>query len=306
MAYAVDSRRVGAAFVAVVSTALLVWFGTGLNPLWPLFWFAPLPVLIFALRSSWWAAFLTAFLAFVLGNLNLWHYFKHVLGAPVAVRITILALPALVVALAVLLFRALLKRGAWWSALLAFPSTWVAFEYLLNLTSPHGTAMSLSYSQLNCLPVLQLASITGPWGISFLLLSFPAALAIGFHLRHAAPKQALRVVSATLLACALVLIYGTVRLAQPSPGPTVRVGLVASDLPANQGVAARVQTERLLRDYAARLKCSLRAAHRSSCCPSISARSRIPTPFQPTLSFSPWPTSRGQQLSSASATPLCR
>jgi apolipoprotein N-acyltransferase len=252
MAFAVDFRRIGAALLAVGSTALLVWFGTGLNPWWPLFWFAPLPALIFALRSSWWAAFLTAFLAFALGNLNLWHYFKVALGAPIAIRIEILAIPALVVALAVLLFRALLNRGASWSALLAFPSTWVAFEYLFNLTSPHGTAMSLSYSQLNCLPVLQLAAITGPWGISFLLLSFPAALAIGFHLRHTAPRQALRVVGATLLACVLVLIFGTVRLALPSAGPTVRVGLVASDLPSYPGVAAQgAQTERLLHDYAA-------------------------------------------------------
>jgi apolipoprotein N-acyltransferase len=86
-------------------------------------------------------------------------------------------------------FRALLRRSAWWSALLAFPGTWVSFEYLLNLVSPHGTAGSLSYSQLNFLPFLQLASVTGPWGMSFLLLLFSAALAIGVHLRHPARSR---------------------------------------------------------------------------------------------------------------------
>jgi apolipoprotein N-acyltransferase len=191
VAFSNDYRRYGAAFVSVVSTAVLVWFGTGLNPCWPLLWFAPLPVLFFASCSSWQSAAATAALAWFIGGLNLWHYLSAVHTPPLA-RIAIIAIPALVLAAAVSLFRALLRRGAWWNALLAFPGTWVSFEYLFNLSSPHGTAGSLSYSQLNFLPFLQLASITGPWGMSFLLLLFPAILAIGLHLRHKSPMQALR------------------------------------------------------------------------------------------------------------------
>jgi len=254
MAWAIDWRRFGFALFDVASTAVLVWFGTGLFPLWPLLWFAPLPVLLFALRGAWWSTAATAFLAWLLGGLNLWHYFSTALGVPFAVRVEIVTIPALVFALAVLLFRALLGRGAeWrWSALLAFPAVWVSFEFIFNLTSPHGTAVSLSYSQLNFLPVLQLAAITGPWGISFLLLLFPAGLAIGWHLRDTAPRRGMGVVTATLGAIVLVLVFGELRLAQPLPGQRVRVGLAASDLPANSGVAdAGAQTERLLRDYAA-------------------------------------------------------
>ena len=50
MASATDYRRNGVAFLAVGSTAVLVWFGNGLNPWWPLLWFAPLPVLLFTSR----------------------------------------------------------------------------------------------------------------------------------------------------------------------------------------------------------------------------------------------------------------
>jgi apolipoprotein N-acyltransferase len=251
VAFSNDYRRYGAAFVSVVSTAALVWFGTGLNPCWPLLWFAPLPVLFFASCSSWQSAAATAALAWFIGGLNLWHYLSAVHTPPLA-RIAIIAIPALVLAAAVSLFRALLRRGAWWNALLAFPGTWVSFEYLFNLSSPHGTAGSLSYSQLNFLPFLQLASITGPWGMSFLLLLFPAILAIGLHLRHTSPMQALRMVGAGLGVIALVLIFGAVRLTLSVPGQRVRVGLIASDEPANVDVADEgTKTERLFREYAA-------------------------------------------------------
>jgi apolipoprotein N-acyltransferase len=242
----------------------MFWFGTGLNPWWPLLWFAPLPVLLFASRSTVWGAAFTAALSWLLGSLNLLYYWYYVNGgigeAPASIRVLLLfALAgglfraALVFALAVLLFRALLRRGAWWTALLAFPATWVSFEYLLNVISVHGTFGSLSYSQLNFLPFLQLASLTGPWGMSFLVLLFPATLAIGLHLRNVAPKQAFRVVSAGLVVIVLVLVFGALRLTQRTAAQQVKVGLVASDLPANVNVAHEgPDTARLFRDYAAK------------------------------------------------------
>ena len=251
MAFASDYRRIGIGLLAVVSTAVLMWFGNGLVPWWPLVWVAPLPVLLFASRTSWWGTALAAFLSSLIGSLSLWQYFRIALHAPPTMWMGIYSAVALVFTLAVLLFRALLMRGAPWSALLAFPATWVSCEYIGNLTTSNGTAGSLSYSQLNFLPFLQLASVTGPWGMSFLLLVFSAALAIGLYLRHIAPKQALRIVSASLVVVALVLIFGAVRLAQPSPRQQVKVGLVTSDEPANVDVAAEgAETERLFRAYA--------------------------------------------------------
>jgi apolipoprotein N-acyltransferase len=250
MAFSNDDRRYGAAFVAVASTAVLVWFGTGLTPWWPLLWFAPLPVLLFACRSSWRGTALAAALSWLVGGLNLWHYLA-VVHTPRPVRLAIIAIPALFFAVAVLLFGALLRRRASWSALLAFPATWVSFEYLFNLISPHGTWGNLSYSQLNFLPVLQLASVTGPWGISFLMLLFSAALAIGLHLRRSAPKQALRIVGVGLGVVLLALVFGAVRLTLPMPHQQVKLGLIASDQGANVDVAnAGSESARLFREYA--------------------------------------------------------
>jgi apolipoprotein N-acyltransferase len=240
-------RSARIAVLAVVSTALLIWFGNGLEPWWPLLWFAPLPVMMFAARHSWRSAGVIALVAWLLGSLNLWHYL-HVLQVPAIVWFVIFGLEAVIFALAVLMFRALLLRGAVWSALLALPAAWVTFEFLRNLSSVHGTALTLAYSQLKFVPFLQVASLAGPWGMSFLLLLFPSAVAIWWHLRHTAPCQAVRVLCVGVGLVALALIFGAIRLALPIPGPRVRVGLVASDKPENIDRAAH--TERLFRDYA--------------------------------------------------------
>jgi apolipoprotein N-acyltransferase len=248
MAFAINYRRTLAALLVIAAAATLVYFGNGLDPMWPLLWFAPLPVLVFAARNSWWAAALTAFLSWLIGCVNMHHYFT-LLQIP---WLGVCSFIALVFTAAVLLWRALLLRGAPWSALVAFPAVWVSFEYVLNRTSSGGTAGSLSYTQLKFLPFLQLASLTGPWGMSFLLLLFSSALAIGLHLRRTAPRQALRVVVTGLGVIVLVLIFGAVRLAQPSPQPQEKVGLIASDTSANVDVASPgTDTQRLFRDYAA-------------------------------------------------------
>jgi apolipoprotein N-acyltransferase len=233
-----------------VSTAVLVWFGNGLDPVWPLLWFAPLPVLIFALRSSWWSAALTAGFAWLAGCLNLWPYMRS-LEAPFAAWLGVFSIAAVIFALDVLLFRALVRRGALWSALAAFPAMWVCYEYARNLATPHGTAGSIAYSQLNFLPFLQLASITGPWGMSFVLWLIPAALAIGLHLRLPEPKRALRVAGAGAGVLVAVLVFGAIRLATPQAGRMVSVGLIASDQTAYGPVAGEgAPTARLLAEYA--------------------------------------------------------
>ncbi len=254
MAFATNRRPTVEALIAILSTFLLVWFGYGLDPHWPLLWFAPLPVLLFALRHSWQGAALVAFVSWLGGCFDFWHYFQ-LLQTPFVVWLSVFSTGALVFAAAVLLFRALVRRGAPWSALAAFPAAWVSYEYVRNLTTPHGTAGSLAYTQLEFLPFLQLASLAGPWGMSFVMLLFPAALALGLHLRRSQPKPAMRILGASLAGILLVLIFGAVRLALPPPRQQVKVGLIASDEPASDPVASEgAETERLFRGYAAAIR----------------------------------------------------
>jgi apolipoprotein N-acyltransferase len=245
-----DRRRFGAACGAALLTSTLLWRATGLDPLWPLLWIAPVPVLIFACRASWWGAALSAFLAWLLGSLNMWGYYHGVLELPPVILVSIFLSEALVFTIAAGLSRSLLRRGKEWWALLAFPAAWVTYEYLRNVTSPHGTAGSLAYSQLNFLPFLQFASVTGPWGMTFMVMLFPAAVAIAIYLRGRSSTQALRILAASSGLVALVLVYGTIRLAPPAPQDRVKVGLVASDLSGNVDVAEEgPATTRLMQAY---------------------------------------------------------
>jgi len=235
MAFASEVRRVIEAAAVIAATAVLVWFGTGLEPFWPLLWFAPLPVLLYAGRARWCSTAGVALFGWLIGDLNLWSYIHHSIEMPFGIAIGIIGGFALVFTIAVLLYRTLLQRGAAWYALLAFPATWVAFEYLLNVAWVNGTGFNLAYTQLNFLPFLQLASIAGPWGMSFFLLLFPAAIAISLRLWRHQRGTALAIVGAAFAAIAAVLIFGTVRLAMPQQSQTMRAGLVASDL---HGMAA--------------------------------------------------------------------
>ena len=251
MAFATDSRRIAVAVLTILCSSVLIWFGNGLDPWWPLFWLAPLPVLLFATRNSMRATAVVTFLAFLAGGGSMFRYFEMLSSTP-WMWIVAYTLIALLFTSAVLSFRGFLLRGAPWRALLAFPSTWVTCEYIANLVTPNGTAGSLAYTQLKFLPFLQLASITGPWGMSFLLLLFPAAIAIAVHLRSTAPRQAFRIAASALGLIALVLAFGAIRLAQPAPARQIAVGLIASDAPGNVRQAHDgAATERLLRDYAA-------------------------------------------------------
>jgi len=251
MAFAANYRRIVIVLLAMAGTSMLFFLGNGLEPVWPLLWFAPLPILLLALRSSWRTTFIAATLSFLAGCLNLLHYFR-LLGTPIAVWFVVFSMASLAFALAVLLFRALARWGAPWSALIAFPAAWSSFEVLRNFITPHGTAGSLAYSQLNFLLFLQLASVTGPWGMTFVLLLFPTACALAIHRRATAPNQALRILAAGLSVVIVVLTAGALRLAQPRPPRSVTVGLIASDEPANANVTAEgAETERLFRTYAA-------------------------------------------------------
>ena len=252
MAFIVSPRRAAIAAAAIAASATLVFYGNGLTPHWPLMWLAPVPVLLFALQSPAWQAALVAAGAWLIGCLNLWSYLR-VLGAPPVAWIVPCSTGALVFAAAVLLTRALARRGALWSAWLALPAVWVTFEYVRNLLWPHGSAASIAYSQLNFLPFLQWASVAGPWGMGFVMMLFPAGLALGLHCWNRARGAAIGVAGASLGVLAAILIFGAVRLQVSQPGPEVRVGLTASDAEGNRRVARPgAATEHLFGEYAQR------------------------------------------------------
>ena len=250
MAFEIGVSRVELGVIAMLATAVLIWYGTGLDPSWPLMWLAPVPVLLFARGANAGSAALVAGCAMILGTLNIWGLLHGALHLPRHLLERIYLTEGLVYALAVLLYRALVRRRAYWSALIAFPACLVSFEWLLNLASPHGTGGSLAYSQLRFLPFLQLASITGPWGMTFLLAAFPAAVALAIGLKREAPRRGYALLGATGAVLAAALVYGAARLSMAPGGPPAEVGLVASDGANEYTAEDGAPTARLFAAYA--------------------------------------------------------
>lgn len=229
MASRLDRRGLALGLAAVVLSALGWWFGSGLAPQWWLTWLAPLPVLLLAPRvRGRWAA-LAAFAAYALGGLNQWSYLHGYIGLPLSTIVPAVAGPGLMLALCVLLFRRLLTRGRPVVAALAAPALWVTIEYINTQLSPHGTFGSIAYTQMDALAILQLAALTGLWGISFMLLLVPAVLAV-----LAAPQVSSRgrmtVAVVGVLLLGATLGFGSWRLQAPTAA-RVRVGLVSLEKP---------------------------------------------------------------------------
>ncbi|MFC5435338.1 nitrilase-related carbon-nitrogen hydrolase [Rhodanobacter umsongensis] len=240
MASRSDRHMLPAGLAATALAALGWWFGSGVQPCWWLTWLAPLPVLWLAPRvRARWAA-LAAFAAYTTGGLNLWGYLHGYIGLPVVAIIQAIGAPALMLALCVLLFRRLLLRGHALAAALAPPAMWVALEYINNLLSPHGTFFNIGYTQMDALPIIQVAAVTGLWGVGFLLLLLPAAIAA--QLADKAPgRRRLTIAAGAASLLAATLAYGYWRLQAPATA-NLRIGLVSLQQPARS--RADVQARR--------------------------------------------------------------
>ena len=214
------------AALCLAASAALFFFGTGLTPVWMLLWLAPIPILWLSPRISAWQAFFVAAAAYMLGGFNIWFYMTIV--APMWVALLNAFVPACLFAAAVVLFRNRAVHGRLWQAVLIVPAFWVTYEYVTSLLSIHGTIGNIGYSQLNFLPILQLAAVTGIWGISFSILLFAATVAVLLGSGPRRQKTAIAATAAIFFLC--VFGYGLLRLARsPKNAPTVKVGLVASD-----------------------------------------------------------------------------
>jgi len=137
------------------------------------------------------------------------------------------------------------RLGAGW-ALAAAPFLWVTGEWLRGWVLSGFPWGLLGYSQYRQLPVIQIASVTGVYGVSFLIVTANAAVAgvVGFGWRRAAPGLA--AVAALLVG---ILALGLVSLASRGPDELIRVAVVQPSIeqmlkwdPAYQKETLRIYT----------------------------------------------------------------
>lgn len=113
--------------------------------------------------------------------------------------------------------------------LFALPAAWVALEFLRSfLLSGFGWNL-LAHTQWNWIPLIQIADVTGVWGVSFLVMLANVALFQAIFRRGP--------FAMTLVCFAVVLGYGLLKQKQfdaCSPGSGFKVALVQGNVPQSQ------------------------------------------------------------------------
>jgi apolipoprotein N-acyltransferase len=184
-------------------------------------WLCGLFLLRFTRTSRVWVGLLGGWLTMALGVVVL----LAESGLPVFGPLLLGFLPlGSVPVLAYLVDRLVAGRIPWpLAGTLVFPAAVVAIEFGLATFTPMGTALtSLAATQHDNLPLLQLASVTGGYGISFLVAWLASVGNWAWEQRLA--WQRIRAVVLTYAAVlALVLTGGAVRMATTGTGDTVRV-----------------------------------------------------------------------------------
>jgi apolipoprotein N-acyltransferase len=144
----------------------------------------------------------------------------------------------------ILVDRFVAARIASFAATLALPAAWAGIDFLVARYSPYGSWGSPAYSQSGQLALLQILSITGLFGVTFIIGWFAAVANWVWERRFGRPAARL---GALAFACVLAVIVlgGEARLRFFRPtAPTVRVAALSApdiDLFPNDDVARRIR-----------------------------------------------------------------
>lgn len=107
-----------------------------------------------------------------------------------------------------------------------FALTWVSIEFLRSRLTPFSTWQAIGYTQSSHLVLMQVAAVTGIWGVLF-LVTWGASVGELLWSRHADWLSVRVPVIAFSVTFAAVLIGGAMRLAlAPTDRPTVRMATV--------------------------------------------------------------------------------
>jgi len=223
----------------LAAAAVLLLFANGRNNLAAAAWLAPVLLLRFVRSQPAGRGLIVTW--FVLSAA--WSFqLRGMAPLPLVGYFVLAGVYGFVLMLPFLVDRLVAPRLAGVRATLVLPTAWVTVEYLVAQFTPYGSWGNAAYTQHEALTLLQVTSITGMYGIGFLIAWF-AAVANQVWERDPAWRRTAFAFVAVAIA---VLAYGSVRLAFfPPTGPTVRVaGITRADIDLfpDPEVAGRVTT----------------------------------------------------------------
>jgi len=147
---------------------------------------------------------------------------------PSVLQIGISLVAGLIMAIPFVLDRVLYDRFGDWQKILFFPFLCASLEVLQALT-PIGNINSLAYSQIYCLDSLQMVSVIGSTGLTFMICLFGSAvsfMALGYESERKMDRRALACIVVVIIA----ILAGTVRLSVEDPSDD-RVSVLCTEGP---------------------------------------------------------------------------
>jgi apolipoprotein N-acyltransferase len=203
--------------------AALLPFSNGANNVPLAAWLAPVFMLRFVRRQSFKVGLPLAYLVLAAAGA---FQFRGMVPIPGVARYIFFVAWGIPMVLPYIIDRLIVPRLSGLAASLVFPSAWAATEYLLS-QAPYGTWGSAAYSQYGNLPLLQILSVTGLWGVTFLMGWFAAAC--NWLWEEGLDSKPARVGALLCVGTiAAVLLLGGARLAVfPPSSETVRVASIS-------------------------------------------------------------------------------
>lgn len=208
--------------VALFSGAMF-YLSQGLDNVWALAWFAPVPLLWLAYgKTPLWQLVLASLAAILAGSIYaLQCYYGFI---PPVIFLEVVGPQAVLFPLAVVFARTIQRRSTPLVTLFSFPACWAAFEFLSEFAAPNGTFGSFAYSQVSAPALIQSASLFGLYSVTFLLCLFANTVAMALRAR----REAALAIGLGMAICAANVVFGFVRLAQPQPD-TLRVAAMVDE-----------------------------------------------------------------------------
>jgi apolipoprotein N-acyltransferase len=233
-----SKERVGTTMQSERWSYLWLAIGTLVGFFWTIplvWWLSPVFVLRFTRTQKVWRGFVLAWLAtFVTVGVTQYGMMNALMPSPLPVYLITMAVGALPFTLPYLADRLLAPRLKGFAATLVFPLAVTAVDFVSAKTNPLGSIGAQAYFQYGNLALMQLLSITGMWGITFLVNWFGSVVNWAWERSFAWPniRRGVAVYAGLLL---LVMLYGGARLAFAPPATgTVRMhGITAVDMRQN-------------------------------------------------------------------------
>jgi apolipoprotein N-acyltransferase len=212
---------------SIIFSSLCYYLSNGLSGhFFYLLWLAPVPLLVLSFSISPKHLFVISFLSYLIGKLSWFYYLETVAGKLPALIFTVL-LP-LIFALLVNITQRTIKKFDSWLAVFTFPIFVTAFEWIMIHFSYDGSASSIAYTQMDFLPIIQIASITGILGITFIITLIPSVLSFIWHYRQNTRELISLSITFSIIIFS-VLCFGTYRVYNQTNSEFITAGLIVLD-----------------------------------------------------------------------------